>query len=228
MSPSCPWSGLSPSPLAFCEERLCAWVVEPANAWSNISFVLVGTAIFFLASQGRRPFRRALGALTIALGIGSFFFHASATRLGEIVDVTLMDCLAAFAITLNASRLYGWSRRTQGLVWCLLGAFSLAIILAVPSLELHLFGVEVLVAAGFELAIRRRLRPVGSYRPLLYLGVVFGVAWVLWWLDFLKLVCDSTNHWVNGHAMWHVLGAAGVYVLYRFYSGIDRAEEAAA
>jgi hypothetical protein len=39
---TCPWSSLDPGTVHFCEERLCAWVVEPSNAWSSMAYVVIG------------------------------------------------------------------------------------------------------------------------------------------------------------------------------------------
>ena len=51
----CPWSDYAPATIAFCERRLCAWIVEPSNAWSNVAYVLVGLlslvlVVFFVAA----------------------------------------------------------------------------------------------------------------------------------------------------------------------------------
>ena len=51
MSDLCPWDGLPPGTVSFCEARLCAWVAEPANAWSSLAYVLM--ALYMLRAPAR-------------------------------------------------------------------------------------------------------------------------------------------------------------------------------
>ena len=41
----CPYTAFDPATIAFCEERLCAWVAEPANAFTSLTKTIVGVAI---------------------------------------------------------------------------------------------------------------------------------------------------------------------------------------
>ena len=36
-------------------------------------------------------------------------------------------------------------------------------------------------------------------------------------LDVSRVWCDPGNHWLQGHAAWHVLTAGTLFWLYRFY-----------
>ena len=51
----CPWSNWAPATISFCEERLCAWVVEPSNAWSNLAFVAGGAVMLWQSRNLRQP-----------------------------------------------------------------------------------------------------------------------------------------------------------------------------
>ena len=35
-----------------------------------------------------------------------------------------------------------------------------------------------------------------------------------------RIWCDPADHWLQGHAAWHVLSAAALAALYRFYEGL--------
>ena len=39
-------------------------------------------------------------------------------------------------------------------------------------------------------------------------------------LDVTRVWCDPENHWLQGHAAWHLLSAASLVALYRFYAGL--------
>ena len=53
LSPGCPWYELSELRLPnfdWCEAQRCSYVVEPANAWSNLAYVIVGLVLLGLSA----------------------------------------------------------------------------------------------------------------------------------------------------------------------------------
>ena len=36
--------------------------------------------------------------------------------------------------------------------------------------------------------------------------------------DVTRVWCEPANHWLQGHAVWHVLTATALYVLFLFYA----------
>ena len=42
-------------------------------------------------------------------------------------------------------------------------------------------------------------------------------------LDVTRVWCDPANHWLQGHALWHLLSAASLYALFRFYAALGPA-----
>ena len=46
------------------------------------------------------------------------------------------------------------------------------------------------------------------------------VAFVIWILDFTRTVCAPAS-WLQGHAVWHILGAAAAWYLFRYYSELS-------
>ena len=36
--------------------------------------------------------------------------------------------------------------------------------------------------------------------------------------DATRVWCDPGNHWFNGHALWHLLTALVLYLLFQFHS----------
>ena len=85
---SCPWSHYAPASISFCEERICAWIVEPSGAWSNLAYVVVGIVILLRSRRAMRTFRAvdAVGVVALLIGFCSFAFHATGTRIGETLD----------------------------------------------------------------------------------------------------------------------------------------------
>ncbi|RYG93377.1 hypothetical protein EU803_03915 [Loktanella sp. IMCC34160] len=68
----------------YCERVGFGFWDEPVNAVTNLSFVLAG-----LVMWGRcrgLPMGRALSALIMVIGVGSFLWHTFATRWAEMAD----------------------------------------------------------------------------------------------------------------------------------------------
>lgn len=211
----CPWSGYAPATIAFCERRLCAWVVEPSNAWSNLAYVLVGLVILWRVRGRLATALTAIGVGVIVLGIGSFAFHATGIRVFEVVDVSGMYVLSGLGLTFALQRLLGW--RDGPAVGFLVGvilASSLAMV-ALGNDGIVVFAIQILTMVGIELVLRSR-NPPGAGIWLVRACVVLAIAYVIWNLDIHGIVCDPDNHLVNGHAVWHALTAASIGLFYRF------------
>ena len=75
----------------------------------------------------------------------------------------------------------------------------------------------ILTMLGQELVLRRRATPAADYRPYLAALALLSAAGVCSALDVTRVWCDPTNHWLQGHAVWHVLSAFSLFALYHFY-----------
>jgi hypothetical protein len=212
---ACPWSGYAPATISFCERRLCDWVVEPANTWSNLAYVAVGCVILFLQRRRLRTALSAIGLSAVLVGIGSFAFHATGTFFGEYLDVSAMFLISALFIAFGARRLWIWP--DDGLIKLYLGlvAVSMALLAAVKVSGIPMFTAQIVAASLIEIRlVRRSGRGAVDYRYLWCLIGFFAVAFTAWALDVTRVVCDPDNHLVTGHALWHV---ANSFCLLFFY-----------
>jgi hypothetical protein len=74
-------------------------------------------------------------------------------------------------------------------------------------------------------AVLRRRAPGTRYAPWYPLGLVLlGAAALASALDVTRVACDPTNHWLQGHALWHVLTALALLAFYRFYETLPASE----
>jgi hypothetical protein len=220
---SCPWDAFDPATISFCEERLCAWVKEPANAWTSPTKTLVGIAILAHGLRRRPGARRASGALLAIgvsaslMGFGGFALHATGTFWGEVLDVSGMFLTSGLGLTFTLRRAGGWSDgRLISFFVALVGA-SVALLLVVRPSGVWTFGAQIAGWIGMEIWLWRRGRGASSYRQLNLVWASFGVGFVVWSLDKSGAWCDPQNHWLNGHAVWHVLTstAIGHFYLYQ-------------
>lgn len=212
----CPWSDYAPATIAFCERRLCAWVVEPSNAWSNLAYVMVG--IWILWRRRARPATSltSIGVAAVLLGLGSFSFHATGIRLFEVVDVSGMYLISGLALTFALQRALGWR---DGVAVGFFAASVLAssfLMVALGNNGIGMFAIQTVAAIGIEARLWADT-PVAIAPWMLRAVVASVVAFVVWVLDKEGLLCDPDNHLVTGHAVWHVLTAVAILFFFHFH-----------
>ena len=216
---TCPWDSFAHESSRFCEESLCSWVRQPANTWSNVGFLLVGILILRFAAQGRSRHLRALGWISIATALGSAFYHASETLIGRVADYAGMYLGASFMLAVNVARLLRGRapRLAHGLFWASF-AGPMALMLKDEQLATAVYiGETAFCCVALELVLFIQQGKTTRYRFLVFYWLLFGVAYALWCLDVKGFLCDPKSHLLNGHAAWHLLDAAALFVLYRYY-----------
>jgi hypothetical protein len=212
----CPWDGYEPATISFCERRICGWVVEPSNAWSNVVYVLVGVWILW---RRRGQLDTALTAIAVAavlLGVGSFSFHATGVRLFEVVDVSGMYLISGLALTFALQRLLGWSDGGAVAFFAVAVATSSLVMIAIGNDGILMFGAQTVAAIAMEWRLRTATPSgVGVWlvRGIAILTIGFGI----WLLDKHGPLCDPDNHLVTGHAVWHALTALSLLCFFWFH-----------
>ncbi len=218
-----PWATFRPATClpanCFCEAIQEGVVRQPANTWSSLAFIAVALWVagrhVRRLKTGRPPLSRAelsilVGSLAI-VGLGSAFYHASLTFVGQVIDVSGMYLIATFILLHRIGPKWGLSP-----AWSIFGFVGLnaALMLAqvtTPSLRRLAFGV-LLVSA---LLVEGRASRKG--RKWLAMGAsLMAVAFVIWLLDLWRVVC-APDSLLQGHAVWHLLGAGAAACLYRSY-----------
>jgi hypothetical protein len=210
---SCPWSNYEPATIGWCEERICGWVVEPSNAWSNLAYVIVGIVI--LATISRRGPLMLVGIASILIGFGSFAFHATGTRIGELIDVSAMYLLGGLGVMFSARRLFGLSTAQLVLGYVAVVAACVGLMIVTHSNGIIVFALLVTLTVGAEIHLYRHGRAASSYAAQKWMIACFATAFFVWNLDRSRIVCSPTNHLVSGHAVWHVLTAVAIYFFAR-------------
>ena len=216
---ACPWHGLEFTAAAFCEESVCGWVRQPGNTVSNLGFLLVGWLIYRHARHHGHGHLMLLAAISVATGLTSAFFHASETRLGAILDFSGIYLGSAYMFAMNVRRLTQWRKGRIVGVYLLFFGVSFALLLLDPDLSRKFYALQSFACCVVLEAIlffTQKGRP--DYR---WFGAFWGsflLGYGLWLLDVQHLVCDPTNHWISGHALWHWLDALALYCVYRFYT----------
>lgn len=215
---NCPWSQFLPGTVSFCEERLCALIVEPANTWSNIGYLIVGIIIALHSKKHSKSSFHFFSVTSVYLFIGSSLFHATGTFWGEVLDLSAMFMLSLAMLTINLKRWFHLKLRLTYAVFLLSFVASVILLLIFKPIGILLFSAQVIVALSLELLLwKRQIMPQAKYKTLLKAFTFFGIAFFFWILDISKIMCIPTNHYFTGHSAWHLLNAATIYYLYLFY-----------
>lgn len=207
----------------FCEAIREGWVRQPANTASSLAFVAAAVLVLRVAARGDVGVRRLAAPFAIALlviGSGSAFYHASLSFAGQFVDVFGMYLVATLMIAVNLRRRHSlpgaWLVPSYGAANALL---ALALY-ALPSIRRPVFASLIVLAVALE-AWRPAAR--GGGRRLGAAIALLGAGFALWVLDITRVVC-APDSWLQGHAAWHVLGAAAAWQLWRYYEGLETVE----
>jgi len=229
LPPGCPWSGFTPPNVDWCEEELCGWIVNPADTWSNLAYVALG-AFMWRAARGRSDLR-LFGPAGVAVGVFSFAYHASYTWALQFFDFVGMFLFCFTVIARNAVRL-GWvGPRREPVFFSLgvLGASALVPVLFELGVAIQLtVAACIAVALGQEAVLRRRAPPGVAFSRSYALGLaLLALAGICSLLDVTRTACDPGNHWLQGHAAWHVLSALALLAFFRFYAALPAEARAA-
>jgi hypothetical protein len=225
------WSGWKPASCmpvnCFCEAINSGAVAQPANTWSSFGFVLVGLLVISQSREDVRHLRASAmtrqraypiiyGFALVVIGLGSAFYHASLTFAGQFVDVMGMYLLACFILLYNMSRLSVFTGKTFVVAYLLLNLALAYVLLEFPALRRYVFGILIIAALAPEYGARakRKIRINGIFLQAAWWTLI--VAFIIWTLDIAKILCNP-NSWLQGHALWHILGAVAAGLLYLYY-----------
>ena len=203
----------------FCEAIGAGSIRQPINTWSNLAFVIVGAFIVVSATPDR-PLRRSdallLAFACVGIGLGSWFYHASLTFVGQWLDVMSMYLLGTFMVLHAAQRLRPMGDRAFVVGYVSVNVALGVLLIVWPEARRYVFGGLIAAALMLEAILHHRKQTALQARWLIAALGVYGVAQVIWTLDLNHLVCDPTSV-VQGHAMWHGLTALSAGLVYVYY-----------
>ena len=207
----------------FCElPRIGALILQPANSWSSFGYVLIGFLMILVSKPGDRASAmpplaaRTLGLTAIIVGMGSAAMHATLTLWGQFFDVVGMYLVGSFLLVRALAR---WRRVSDGLampLYVVLCGGLIAGLIVMPEVRRWLFAVLLILAIVVEWGFARPLRRRANFG--FYIGglLATALAFAIWILDQQGTVC-APHSLLQGHAVWHLLGAASLWLTFTYY-----------
>ncbi len=236
------WAGWQPATCmpadCFCEAIRPGAIAQPANAYSNLAFVLVGLLILGApggassagSAQQRAnlmlsqpAYRIVFGASTVVIGLGSLFYHASLSFAGQWFDVMGMYLLATFMALYALARIRPIQGSRFALIYVAVNATLGALLIVAPEARRLIFTGLIFAVIGLEVWIALYRRPRMRYAWFAAALISFAAAYAIWVLDNLRVLC-APDSVLQGHAVWHLLGALAAGLIYAYY----RSEQTAA
>jgi hypothetical protein len=169
-----------------------------------------------------RHLATAMACLVVLLGPGSAAMHATQSAIGGHLDLLSMYLVASFAAGYATMR---WRRGggpllaatfAAGVAFCeVLGSFDAALPVVMHPGNAA-FGLLLVVATTLEVLIIRR-RETRARRAYILASLSSIVAAFVIWNASRAGLCDP-HSLIQGHAIWHLLGAVSAYFLYRYYA----------
>jgi dihydroceramidase len=221
------WAAYAPASCTatrcFCElPRTGTLLLQPANTWSSFGYVLIG-CLMLVQPYGRDPgsalsalSARSLGVTSIIVGVGSGLLHGTLTLWGQFLDVLGMYLLGSFLLISAIARWRGFPDSAAITLYVALCAALVTALLTLPEVRRWLFAVLLILAIVTEMAFARPSRP--NARVALYLGglITMAIAFGIWVLDQTGVLCAPTSL-IQGHAVWHLFGAASLWLTFSYY-----------
>ena len=165
---------------------------QTANAISSLAFVFSGMLVMVRRDPtSRLPWGYSLiiGISSLIIGVGSAFYHASLTFIGQFFDVFGMFLLAAFLLVYALERI--WNLRLATTLWLYL-LFNLLLSwlqIAIPETRRYAFAIVLIVALLCEYYYRVTTKPQIAARWLRLGMGLLTAAYIIWILDNTRLIC---------------------------------------
>ncbi|MFT3710466.1 MAG: ceramidase domain-containing protein [Archangium sp.] len=207
----------------FCEAVRDGSIRQPSNTWSSLTFCIATFAMLPALLSGRFGNRLTkleawLFAIAVFLvGVTSAFYHASLSFLGQWLDVQSMYLLVVLALAVNLDAFRPGKAKRFLATYVALNVTFGVLLFYVPAFRRFAFGGVILAVIATEVMLRRAKLRDWNAKPLIAAAVLQGIAFVIWNLDRTHLVCDPTFA-IQGHAVWHTLGACASFALWRYFT----------
>lgn len=190
-----------------CESFWNGWILQPASVLTSFPDIFIGLWILKTTRDHRL---NLFGYSLVVVGTGSVMIHASYTKIGEIADFLGIALVSGWFLCLQLTT--GKPALFSRVFWTL-HALSLAILIFASEWKYPLvYSINAGWIGWIWLAPKPYKAPLPTRNLLLGLGPI-ALGFVLFQIDLKHLWCPETV-WIQGHVLWHLLGAVGNGILF--------------
>ena len=214
----------------FCEAIGKGLIRQPINAYTNIAYVVAGIMILVFLNRTEqftqtksknsgltRKLLILFGIAYIAVGIGSFIYHASFIFFGEEIDDDSMYLIGMFLVLFEYARIVKISTKNFLVLYFSFNLLFEVTIYFFPVVRGGLFALLIFISIVFEFFARQRSSIKQEIRLTDKANFIFFIAYVFWILDKTHILCYP-NSIFQGHAVWHLLTA---YAGWKMFYAMD-------
>ncbi|HPN18551.1 MAG TPA: ceramidase domain-containing protein [Chitinophagales bacterium] len=218
----------------YCElDHHAHFFRQSINTYSNLAYFFLGMIAVLISFYDKTdkienknlvqqfPFISCFfGVCLIYLSIGSAFFHASLTWIGQRIDMNATYSICIVLIGISYYRLLIKENASNQFKRIFVGCLFLIILLfiqihlLISSLYLLPFLI-LLIICGTVLNYLQNKPNFNISFAILSLLLMIG-AFILRTMDVQKIACDPTSVY-QGHALWHFFTGMSAFLLYWFY-----------
>lgn len=197
----------------YCERQSSAFWAEPANALSNVAFVIAAAAAFVLwRRRGGVDYPAlALIIVTASVGVGSFVFHTVATRGAMLLDVIPIAIFIYGYFLLALRRFFGLKMSLATAITLAFAAFS-SFAGTIEALNGSIGYLPALAALTlFAALLWPRSDARQTAHALAAAAAVFAISLVFRTVD--RAICPAFP--LGAHFLWHLLNGCVLWLLLR-------------
>jgi hypothetical protein len=218
----------------YCElDHYAHFFRQSINTYSNLAYFFLGMIVVLISFYDKKdktenknlvqqfPFISCFfGVCLIYLSIGSAFFHASLTWIGQRIDMNATYSICIVLIGISYYRLLIKENASNQFKRIFVGCLFLIVLLfiqvhlLISSLYLLPFLI-LLIICGTVLNYLQNKPNFNISLAILSLLLMIG-AFILRTMDVQKIACDPTSVY-QGHALWHFFTGMSAFLLYWFY-----------
>jgi dihydroceramidase len=213
--PASAWTNWRPATClqqgCFCERpNQNSPIRQTANTLSSLGYIFSGTLAMIPFNNARRFSRGhafVFGAASLLIGVGS----------GQFFDVLGMFMLATLMLVYAFERIRNLRFTATIRLYLVIVLFLSVLQISLPDTRRFVFALALIIALFFEARYLKQQTPIIDVNKLRLGIILLAVAYLIWILDNARIVCFETSL-MQGHALWHLLGAASVWLLYQYYA----------
>lgn len=212
--PQCPWyqaqQAYGAPNVNWCEKTYCSHINEPANTWSNLSFLIVGLLIL---KKFEDTYIRTFAFIVLLMGFFSAVYHATNNYLSQHLDFLGMSLMTSFILAFEFKRMLKASLTSFYTYFWFFVALNMMTIIVLNIVDIPI--QTLLLINGLPILILDLY--CGVKDKVLHKYVYFFIGLLLLiaaqisaQIDLKRVYCVEESLLLHGHVIWHLLSGSAM------------------